>query len=93
MGDPEKDAVKNNFPADLRSSETADLFLDVIMYRLKKNGRCAVIIPDGFLFGTDNAKVAIKKRLLSEFNLHTDNSYAAQRFCSIHSHYDEYLIL
>ena len=31
-----KDAVKNNFPADLRSSETADLFIDVIMYRLKK---------------------------------------------------------
>lgn len=70
-GGSEKDAVKNNFPADLRSSETADLFIDVIMYRLKKNGRCAVIIPDGFLFGTDNAKVAIKTKLLNEFNLHT----------------------
>ena len=70
-GGSEKDAVKNNFPADLRSSETADLFMDVIMYRLKKNGRCAVIIPDGFLFGTDNAKVAIKTKLFSEFNLHT----------------------
>jgi type I restriction enzyme M protein len=41
------------------------------MYRLKKNGRCAVILPDGFLFGTDNAKVNIKKKLLNEFNLHT----------------------
>ena len=41
------------------------------LYRLKKNGRAAVILPDGFLFGTDNAKVAIKKKLLSEFNLHT----------------------
>ena len=70
-GGSEKDAVKNNFPADLRSSETADLFMDVIMYRLKKNGRCAVIIPDGFLFGEDNAKVAIKTKLLNEFNLHT----------------------
>lgn len=70
-GGSEKDAVKNNFPADLRSSETADLFIDVIMYRLKKNGRCAVIIPDGFLFGTDNAKAAIKTKLLNEFNLHT----------------------
>lgn len=70
-GGSEKDAVKNNFPAELRSSETADLFMDVIMYRLKKNGRCAVIIPDGFLFGEDNAKVAIKTKLLSEFNLHT----------------------
>ena len=70
-GGSEKDAVKNNFPADLRSSETADLFMNVIMYRLKKNGRCAVIIPDGFLFGTDNAKSAIKTKLFTEFNLHT----------------------
>ena len=30
--------------------------MSVIMYRLKKNGRAAVIIPDGFLFGTDGAK-------------------------------------
>ena len=70
-GGSEKADVKNHFPDDLASSETADLFMSVIMYRLKKNGRVAVIIPDGFLFGTDNAKVAIKKKLLSEFNLHT----------------------
>ena len=70
-GGSEKDAVKNNFPVELRSSEKADLFMDVTMYRLKKNGRCAVIIPDGFLFGEDNAKVAIKTKLLDEFNLHT----------------------
>ena len=70
-GGSEKAEIKNHFPADLASSETADLFMSVIMYRLKKNGRAAVILPDGFLFGTDNAKVAIKKKLLSEFNLHT----------------------
>lgn len=70
-GGSEKNDVKNHFPADLASSETADLFMSVIMYRLKKNGRAAVILPDGFLFGTDNAKVNIKKKLLSEFNLHT----------------------
>jgi type I restriction enzyme M protein len=70
-GGSEKNDIKNNFPSDLASSETADLFMSVIMYRLKKNGRAAVILPDGFLFGTDNAKVAIKKKLLSEFNLHT----------------------
>ena len=45
--------------------------MSVIMYRLKQNGRVAVILPDGFLFGTDNAKINIKKKLLSEFNLHT----------------------
>lgn len=70
-GGSEKDSVKSHFPSDLASSETADLFMSVIMYRLKKNGRAAVILPDGFLFGTDNAKVAIKKKLLTEFNLHT----------------------
>ncbi len=70
-GGNEKNEIKQNFPADLRSSETADLFMDVIMYRLKENGRCAIILPDGFLFGTDNAKLAIKKKLFSEFNLHT----------------------
>ena len=70
-GGSEKADVKNHFPSDLASSETADLFMSVIMYRLKKNGRAAVILPDGFLFGTDNAKVNIKKKLLGEFNLHT----------------------
>lgn len=70
-GGSEKNDVKCHFPADLASSETADLFMSVIMYRLKQEGRAAVILPDGFLFGTDNTKVAIKKKLLSEFNLHT----------------------
>lgn len=70
-GGSEKNDVKNHFPDDLASSETADLFMAVIMYRLKKNGRVAVILPDGFLFGQDNAKINLKKKLLSEFNLHT----------------------
>lgn len=63
--------IKSNFPMDMRSSETADLFMVLIMYRLKKGGRAAVIIPDGFLFGTDNAKLAIRAKLLKDFNLHT----------------------
>lgn len=70
-GGTESEGVKTNFPADLRSSETADLFMSVIMYRLRRNGRAAVIIPDGFLFGSDNAKIAIKQKLVDEFNLHT----------------------
>ena len=70
-GGNEKDSVKINFPTELRSSETADLFMILIMFRLNKNGRCAIILPDGFLFGTDNAKSAIKQKLLTEFNLHT----------------------
>lgn len=70
-GGSEKADVKSHFPADLASSETADLFMSVIMYRLKDKGRAAVILPDGFLFGMDNAKLNIKKKLLNEFNLHT----------------------
>ena len=70
-GGSEKKDVQNHFPDDLASSETADLFMAVIMYRLKRNGRAAVVLPDGFLFGTDNTKVNLKKKLLSEFNLHT----------------------
>ncbi|MBR0099346.1 MAG: N-6 DNA methylase, partial [Treponema sp.] len=70
-GGSEKEDIKQNFPADLKSSETADLFVALIMHRLKKDGRAAVIIPDGFLFGNDNAKTNLKKRLLTDFNLHT----------------------
>ena len=65
------DSVKSNFPLRYRSSETADLFIALIMYRLKVGGRCGVIIPDGFLFGTDGAKLALKENLLRNFNLHT----------------------
>ena len=70
-GGSEKKDVQNHFPDDIASSETADLFMAVIMARLKKNGRAAVVLPDGFLFGTDNAKLNLKKQLLSKFNLHT----------------------
>ncbi len=70
-GGSENVSIQNNFPTALRSSETADLFLGLILYRLKKGGRAAVIIPDGFLFGQDSAKVEIKRRLLEEMNLHT----------------------
>lgn len=70
-GGHEDKSIQRFFPDDLASGETADLFMSVIMYRLKKNGRAAVILPDGFLFGTDNAKIAIKKKLFSDFNLHT----------------------
>ena len=70
-GGNEKADIKSHFPSDMRSSETADLFMVLIMYRLKENGRAAVIVPDGFLFGTDNTKVAIKTKLLRDFNLHT----------------------
>lgn len=60
-----------SFPTDLRSSETADLFVALSVKRLKVHGRGVIVLPDGFLFGMDNAKVAIKRYLLKECNLHT----------------------
>lgn len=70
-GGSEKKDVMSHFPDDLADSETADLFMSVILYRLKANGRAAVVLPDGFLFGTDNTKVNIKKKLMAECDLHT----------------------
>lgn len=60
-----------NFPENVRTSETAVLFLAYICKRMKMNGRAGVIIPDGFLFGSDNASIEVKKILLKEMNLHT----------------------
>ncbi|MFV8261602.1 N-6 DNA methylase [Aerococcus viridans] len=70
-GGVEGPGIQANFPNDMQTKETADLFMAMIMFHLKKNGRAGVILPDGFLFGTDAAKVNIKKKLLKEFNLHT----------------------
>lgn len=69
-GGSEKSIIQGNFPEQFRSAETADLFMTLITYRLKQGGRAAVIIPDGFLFGS-GAKQAIKERLLTKFNVHT----------------------
>lgn len=71
FGGTEQDIIKINFPKAFQTSETADLFMTLIMYRLKEDGRVGVVLPDGFLFGNDNTKVEIKKKLLEEFNLHT----------------------
>lgn len=65
------DMDKDYFPANLRSSETADLFMAMIIARLREGGRAAVVLPDGFLFGTDGPKLEIKRQLLRECNLHT----------------------
>ena len=65
------DVDKLSFPADLRSSETADLFVALAVKRLKPNGKGVIVLPDGFLFGNDNAKTSIKEYLLKKCNLHT----------------------
>lgn len=70
-GGNEEDSIKINFPLAMRSSETADLFVALIQYRLMQNGRAGVVLPEGFLFSTEGAKRAIKEKLLDECNLHT----------------------
>ena len=61
--------MENNFPANYRTRETADLFLYLIIQLLKECGRAAIILPDGFLFG-EGVKIRIKERLLEKCNLH-----------------------
>ena len=65
------EADKAAFPADLRSSETADLFMSYIITRLRINGRAGVVLPNGFLEGEDSTRIAIKKLLFRQCNLHT----------------------
>jgi len=70
-GGTEEKSIQMNFPTELQTSETADLFITLILYRLKKNGKVGIILPDNFLFGTENSQKALKERLLTECKLHT----------------------
>jgi type I restriction enzyme M protein len=77
FGGEEEAGIKANFPANMQTSETALLFLQLIMRKLRvagfgaeHGGRAAVVVPNGILFG-DGVCATIKEELLKEFNLHT----------------------
>ncbi|MBT3985721.1 SAM-dependent DNA methyltransferase [archaeon] len=70
FGGAEETGIELNFPSAYRTRETADLFLVLIMKLLKSDGKCGLVLPDGFLFG-EGVKTRIKEKLLEEFNLHT----------------------
>jgi type I restriction enzyme M protein len=71
FGGMEDEGVGSDYPADLRTRETADMFLTLIVKKLLKDGgRGAVVLPDGALFG-EGIKARIKELLLKECNLHT----------------------
>ncbi len=71
FGGYEDDGVGSDYPADLRTRETADMFMMLMIKKLlKENGRAAVVLPDGFLFG-DGIKGTLKKLLLRDCKLHT----------------------
>ena len=69
FGGREEDGIENNFPT-FRTKETADLFLALIVRLLKNDGRAAVVLPDGTLFG-EGVKTRLKEHLMEECNLHT----------------------
>ena len=77
FGGEEEKGIQGNFPEDKQIAETALLFLQLIMRKLrrpghlgKKGGRAAVVVPNGTLFG-DGVCARIKEELLKEYNLHT----------------------
>ena len=76
FGGEEERGILSNFPEDKQTAETALLFLQLIMRKLRrpvggrKGGRCGMVVPDGVLFG-DGICGRIKEELLKEFNLHT----------------------
>jgi type I restriction enzyme M protein len=73
FGGEEEAGILGNFPSDRQTRETALLFLQLIMRRLKRPphpGRAAVVVPNGTLFG-DGVCARIKEDLLTGFNLHT----------------------
>jgi len=76
FGGEEEKGILNNFPEDKKTSETALLFLQLIMRKLKRKninqqgGRAAIVVPNGTLFA-DGIAAKIKKQLLEDFNLHT----------------------
>lgn len=71
FGGKEEDGIESNFPANVRTKETADLFLVLIIKLLKEGGKCAMVLPDGALFGEGGVKSRIKEELLTKCNLHT----------------------
>lgn len=70
FGGSEDATIKKNFPSDFQTSETADLFLVLMMHLLKDKGRCGIVLPDSFMFD-GGVKNTIKQKLLEEYGLHT----------------------
>jgi len=69
FGGKERKEVQQNF--DIKTSETAFLFLQHFIKSLKSRGRAAIVIKNTFLSNTDNACISLRKHLLETCNLHT----------------------
>lgn len=64
------DGVETNYPAQFRTTESADLFLLLMIRYLKAGGRAAIVLPDGSLTG-DGVKQRIREEFLKQCNVHT----------------------
>jgi type I restriction enzyme M protein len=67
FGGKEKANIQENFP--IKTGETAYLFLQHFIKKLKAGGRCGVVIKNTFLNNTDKASILLRKQLLEECNL------------------------
>ena len=73
FGGEEEESVQDNFPVQLRTAETAWLFLQSVMARIERSahGRCGIVVPNSVLFLDTGVGAKIKAELMSRFNLHT----------------------
>ena len=62
-----KDSIRADLPTNSKKSEL--LFLSMMLQHLAPGGRCAVVVPEGLLFGATKSHVDLRKKLLSEFDL------------------------
>jgi type I restriction enzyme M protein len=62
-----KDSIRSDLPTNSKKSEL--LFLAIMMDALAPGGRCAVVVPEGLLFGSTEAHVDLRKKLVTEFHL------------------------
>ncbi len=62
-----KESIRNDLPTNSKKSEL--LFLGVMMISLAPGGRCAVVVPEGLLFGPSSAHIELRRKLVEDFDL------------------------
>lgn len=68
-GSLDYDSVEGSLLKTVKTKKTELLFLALMLRMLKVGGRCAVIIPDGVLFGSSNAHKKIRQSLIEDNKL------------------------
>ncbi len=73
-----KDSIRSDLPTNSKKSEL--LFLAIMMDALAPGGRCAVVVPEGLLFGSTGSHIELRKKLVEDFDLHAVISLPAGVF-------------